>query len=40
MGQRGRRLAEEKYAWPKIGRDMLAVYQWVLGQGPKPKCII
>jgi glycosyltransferase involved in cell wall biosynthesis len=40
MGQRGRRLVEEKYAWPQIGRDMLAVYQWVLGQGPQPECVI
>jgi glycosyltransferase involved in cell wall biosynthesis len=40
MGQRGRRLVEEKYSWPKIGRDMMAVYQWVLGQGPKPECVI
>jgi glycosyltransferase involved in cell wall biosynthesis len=40
MGRRGRRLVEEKYSWPKIGREMLAVYQWVLGLGPKPECIL
>jgi len=40
MGQRGRSLVEQKYSWPQIGRDMLAVYQWVLGQGPRPACIV
>jgi glycosyltransferase involved in cell wall biosynthesis len=40
MGQRGRRLVEENYSWPKIGADMKAVYDWVLGYGPKPQCVI
>jgi len=40
MGRRGRRLVEEKYAWPKIGQDMKAVYEWVLNGGEKPSCII
>ncbi len=40
MGRRGRRLVEEKYSWPQIGRDMLAVYQWVLGQGPRPAFVV
>ena len=39
MGQRGRRLVEEKYSWPQIGRDMLAVYDWILGQAPQPPCV-
>lgn len=39
MGQRGRHLVEEKYAWPQIGRNMLAVYAWVLGKGPQPACV-
>ncbi len=39
MGRRGRRLVGEKYSWPQIGRDMLAVYQWVLGQGLQPPCV-
>jgi glycosyltransferase involved in cell wall biosynthesis len=40
MGRRGRGLVEEKYSWPQIGRDMVAVYQWVLGKGPKPVCVV
>lgn len=40
MGQRGRYLVEEKYSWPQIGRDMLSVYEWVLGQRQQPSCVI
>jgi glycosyltransferase involved in cell wall biosynthesis len=39
MGQRGRRLVEEKYSWPQIGKEVLSVYQWVLGTGAKPECV-
>jgi glycosyltransferase involved in cell wall biosynthesis len=40
MGERGRRLVEENYGWPKIGRDMKAVYGWVLSKEPRPECVI
>ncbi len=40
MGQRGRRLVEEKYSWPQIGRNMRSVYEWILGRGPQPACIL
>jgi glycosyltransferase involved in cell wall biosynthesis len=39
MGQRGRRLVEEKYSWPRIARDLLAVYEWVLNGGTPPACV-
>jgi glycosyltransferase involved in cell wall biosynthesis len=39
MGQRGRRLVMEKYSWSQIGKDMLSVYEWMLGTGPTPECI-
>lgn len=39
MGQRGRRLVEDKYSWPQVGREMLSVYRWVLGNGPQPPCV-
>jgi len=39
MGQRGRRLIAEKYSWPKIGREMKAVYEWVLNGGTPPACV-
>jgi glycosyltransferase involved in cell wall biosynthesis len=35
MGDRGRRLVAERYDWNVIGRQMAAVYHWVLG-GVKP----
>lgn len=31
MGMRGRKLVEEKYQWPAIGRQMLAAYEGLLG---------
>jgi len=40
MGERGRRLVEERFSWPKIAKQMKSVYEWVLGGGPKPECVI
>jgi len=40
MGARGRKLVEEKFSWPKIARQMKEVYEWVLGKGPKPECVV
>jgi len=31
---------EEKFSWPKIARQMKEVYEWVLGKGPKPECVV
>jgi glycosyltransferase involved in cell wall biosynthesis len=39
MGRRGRHLVEEKFAWPRIATDMKAVYDWILGHGPRPACV-
>lgn len=39
MGQRGRKLIEENYSWPKIAAQMIDVYKWVLGQGKRPDCV-
>lgn len=40
MGERGRRLVEGRFTWPRIAGEMCAVYAWVLGRGPKPDCVI
>ena len=40
MGARGRTLVAERFTWPKIARDMRAVYEWVLGGGQKPDCVV
>jgi glycosyltransferase involved in cell wall biosynthesis len=40
MGKRGRCLVEERYSWPKIAVEMKLVYEWVLGGGTKPECVV
>jgi len=40
MGARGRALVEEKYTWPRIALEMISVYQWVAGSGPRPACLL
>ena len=39
MGIRGRALVATKFSWPRIGEQMRAIYEWVLGGGPVPKSI-
>ena len=39
LGLNGRKLVEEKFAWPAIASEMKSVYDWVLGGGPKPGCV-
>ncbi len=33
MGNRGRALVATRFSWPRIGEQMRAVYEWVLGGG-------
>jgi glycosyltransferase involved in cell wall biosynthesis len=40
MGKRGRRFVAVQYSWSRIAEDMLAAYQWVLGQGAKPDTVL
>ena len=40
MGIRGRELVQERYDWKAIGITMLQVYEWMLGGGPKPGCVL
>lgn len=39
MGARGRRLVEERFGWPAIGRRMLSVYRWLAGEAAEPECV-
>jgi poly(glycerol-phosphate) alpha-glucosyltransferase len=39
MGARGRRLVEQRFSWPSVAKQMIAVYRWVLGGGPRPDCV-
>ena len=40
MGEKGHALAATRFAWPGIGEEMRSVCSWVLGQGPKPGCVL
>ena len=39
MGDRGRTLVAERFAWDSIVRQFLACYQRLLGDESKPECI-
>jgi poly(glycerol-phosphate) alpha-glucosyltransferase len=36
LGRNGRALVERQFTWPQVARQTQEVYDWVLGQGPKP----
>jgi len=40
IGRNGQSLVEKHYQWQQIGKSMTDVYDWILGQGPKPDCIL
>jgi poly(glycerol-phosphate) alpha-glucosyltransferase len=40
MGANGLDLVARQFTWDKIALDMRRVYDWVLGGGPKPGCVI
>jgi glycosyltransferase involved in cell wall biosynthesis len=40
IGARGRALVQERFAWPPIAQQMKSVYDWVLGGGPAPACVL
>ncbi len=40
IGGRGCRLVETNFSWQKIAADMYSVYEWVVGGGSRPNCII
>ena len=39
MAGNERTLVETKFCWPEIAREIHAVYEWILGQGPRPKSV-
>ncbi len=40
MGVRGRRLVEEEFQWPRTVQHMTEVYDWILGFGSQPACVL
>lgn len=39
MGARGRAWMERDFAWASVGEQMLAVYRWIISDGPAPSCV-
>lgn len=40
MGIRGRELARQSFSWDSVAREMMSVYEWVLGRGDKPASVL
>ena len=40
MGARGRGLVRERFSRRQVGEQMTSVYEWVLGGGPPPACVL
>ena len=40
MGRRGRAWAEAAFSWDQVARQMRTVYDWVLGLGDRPDCVV
>jgi poly(glycerol-phosphate) alpha-glucosyltransferase len=40
MGARGRALVRARFTWRQVGEQMTSVYEWVLGGGPPPSCVL
>jgi poly(glycerol-phosphate) alpha-glucosyltransferase len=40
MGANGRSLVERQFTWPQVAAQMKEVYEWVLGGGTKPGCVV
>jgi poly(glycerol-phosphate) alpha-glucosyltransferase len=40
MGSCGHDLVVERFTWSRIGRQIQAVHEWILGGGSKPDCIL
>jgi glycosyltransferase involved in cell wall biosynthesis len=40
MGARGRLWMKQSFGWPGIATQMRSAYEWVLGGGPPPACVL
>ena len=40
LGSNGRALVAERFVWPKIAVEMQQLYEWLLGGGPPPSCVM
>ena len=39
MGARGREWVAQTFTWPRVGRQMLDAYEWLLNQRERPACV-
>lgn len=39
MGQRGRRLVEQRFLWKHVAERWDSVYRWIMGRGDRPECV-
>ncbi len=40
MGERGRAVVAERFAWERIAGEFLGCYRWLLGEGEVPGCVM
>ena len=40
MGRRGRLWMAQSFGWPSIAAEMKSLYQWLLGGGSPPSCVV
>lgn len=40
MGSAGRRLVQEQFTWARAAAQLKRVYEWILGCGTKPECVL
>ncbi len=40
MARNGLKLVQEQHAWPEISHKMIATYDWLLGLGDRPNCVV
>jgi poly(glycerol-phosphate) alpha-glucosyltransferase len=40
MGARGRRLVADRFTWSRVAEEMRSVYDWILGGGQPPSCVL
>jgi len=40
MGKCGLALVKDRFTWPKVATEMMSVYEWMLGGGSKPECVV
>ena len=40
MGMNGRCLTQQQFDWDHVARKSIEVYRWILGEAPRPPCIV